>query len=228
MQPVSSTASHIPSIIWGKYFEDIQSLSCLDDVTEYLKDMDRSWMCRRLVEFYIKTSTENPDLKEVFLFEPSLILGDASEYRNSELSETGKLYDAENRARCAVVLPKLGYSDEQIDLLIEKNYSFEKKLAKFKFTAEEMQDPSMVDKQNQAADRTDLAEMAGSFPLIEIMDGLGFGIAERYDVHNTEYIRGLSETYTEDNLDEIKAWLTINTVIGVWDLVDRDTMDRVN
>ena len=211
-----------------KYFEDIQSLNSLDDVTGFLKDMDRSWMCRRFVEFYIKTSAEDPDLKEVLLFEPRLILGGADEYRKDERSEMGKLYDEENRARCAVVLPKLGYTDEQIDRLIEQDYSFEKKLAKHIFTKEEMQDPSTMDKQDQAADRNALAEMAGSFPLIEIMDGLGYGVAERYDVQNTDYVRGLSEIYTEDNLEEIRAWLTMSAVLGVWDLVDKDTMDRVN
>ena len=133
-----------------KYFEDIQSLNSLDDVTGFLKDMDRSWMCRRFVEFYIKTSAEDPDLKEVLLFEPRLILGGADEYRKDERSEMGKLYDEENRARCAVVLPKLGYTDEQIDRLIEQDYSFEKKLAKHIFTKEEMQNPSTMDKQDQA------------------------------------------------------------------------------
>ncbi len=207
------------------YIEDIESISSTDELMDFFCDLDRNPLALapigiRVLDYY---HTEDfPDVNLTLIGAPELSLTDS--YGNSfynELNSTDGLqvYESvENRA--LYMLQQLGYSEKAARGLLRKNLLWEKKI----HTADE--DYEITDIDNNAYLRDDVEEMAGDFPLNDILDSWGFYDTQQI-VMSSGYARELSKLCSDSNLDDMKAFLIVNYCLRSADFLDRETYETM-
>lgn len=208
-----------------KYVDDIQSISTLDEMTAFMKELDRSAISGLLFVYDIWPDRDDPSIYTVEIDPPKLTLEDSTEYGDGQ-TEAGRLLRENAEKSWPVTLAKLGYSDDETEKLIKDSFELESILAEHIIDIASHYTENYEKKSYNPCDMDGLEKMAGSFPIRDIMDGRGFGGSKIYNVTEPDYIGSLSDIYTEDNLEKIKAWLITRAVSHSWTLLDKDTRDK--
>lgn len=209
-----------------KYVDDIKSISTLDEMTSFMKDIDRSAITGLLFTYDVTPDRDDPLTYTVEFNVPELTLKDSAEY-GKEQTDAGKLLK-ETAEKCwPVTLEKLGYSDKEASEIIEESFELESMLAKNMIDVAGYYSADYETKSYNPCDMEGLEKMTGSFPIRSILAGRGLGESKIYNVTEPDYFGSLSDIYTEQNLEKIKSWLITRAVDSSEDMLDKDTRDRI-
>ncbi|MCR5300992.1 MAG: SH3 domain-containing protein [Lachnospiraceae bacterium] len=203
----------------------INSLQSIDDVTDFLCDVERSYGVQGL--FIVENSPSFDDSSRyiVRVKDPYFWLEDANEYRDR--TEYGdRSYDA-YREEMITLLKRLMYSEEEAVKIYEDRIAFETKLAEHAYTMEEQMEPDFYDKCNNVYTPEEAAELSPDIPLLKLIFAGVYDGAKEVCIFNPEYIRSLNDIYTEENLDLIKAYMLTDYVDTAAYLTDREAYETV-
>ena len=209
-----------------KYVDDIESISTLDEITSFMKDIDKTEIAGLPFTYNVTPDRDDPLIYTVELDTPGLTLEDSAEYGDKP-TEAGKILKETAEKTWPVILEKLGYSDKEVSEITEETFKLESMLAKNMITTAGHYAEDYQTKSYNPCDIEELEKMAGSFPIRSILDGRGLGESKIYNVTEPDYLGSLSDIYTEENLEMIKSWLITRACERSKDLLDKDTRDRI-
>ena len=202
------------------FFDKLKSISSLEELNEYMLTDDYFVYGNYLTNVNIGTNTDDSTLYQVDIYSTTLSLLDSAEYQ--ELTEEGKRRNTYNEGAAKYMLGRLGYSEEEIAKLIENQFSFEKKIAASMKTRLEQSDPGFVKESINPVTMEDLKEMSPNYPLPQYMEKFGYSDSKLINVNEPAWLKGLNEVYTEENFDEIMAYVTVQAAVSFITFVDED------
>lgn len=192
------------------FVTSLLSVTTLDEMSQFLLSKDNEKYGTFLLEVDIGTNYEDSDRYEVEIGKPSLILGDAAEYR--ELTPNGERTRAFWDGIASYMLGRFGMSKEEIADTIEKAYAFDEKLSHFQKSVLEQNDPSYLKESINMVTMEEIKELSPDYPLPEYMEKYGWSASELIDVEWPEAVSGLNSLYTKENLEQLKANLLVRNL----------------
>ena len=204
--------------------DGISAVSTLDELTQLLSSDDYNGA--RLFRTCVVLSMNNPGIWITDVRPKTLLLEDSAEYR--ERSETGKLQEEAYTTIISKMLERLGYTSEEASGIVTRSFALEAELADSIMTKAEQYAPDYVQRINNEMGRAEAETICGTFPWLEIMDGLGYAGAQHYKVEQPAYLQKLDDVYREERLEDLKSCLIANTVIGNIVSLDSECYDLVN
>lgn len=202
------------------FFDKLKSISSLEELNEYMLTDDYFVYGNYLTNVNVGTNTDDSTLCQVDIYSTTLSLLDSAEYQ--ELTEEGKRRNTYNEGAAKYMLGRLGYSEEEISKLIENQFSLEKKIAASMKTRLEQSDPGFVKESINPVTMKDLKEMSPNYPLPQYMEKFGYSDSKLINVNEPAWLKGLNEVYTEENFDEIMAYVTVQAAVSFITFVDED------
>ncbi len=205
-----------------KYLSDIQSISSINELTNYQGNTMKNPFCLGLlIPASVGAQLQFPEKSTLNLETPKLSLGDISSY----LEYTSNTLSAKERTDDVVgyFLGRLGYSEKEIKVILKGNYRIETFIARNSnidyFGITEM----FTQAQNN---REEINDLQGDYPLLQILDSRGYTECNNYYV-DYSYLKSLSKIYTEKNLEDIKSFLMVQTIDSVKYLLDLESYKKM-
>ena len=206
--------------------EKIEALESIADYYNYLITTDFSTRSGDIVYGVSDTLLEDSNIKCISVSVTGLLLGDSAEY--SQLTPLGNTMKDVYSNLAEKILVKLGYSEEEALKKIENTFAFETILAPYIYTSVEEQSPDYLEKINNIYTREGLTELAGSFPILEVIETAeGFPAQEQYLVYVPEAVAALDDILTDENLPLLKDWITVTYVLENASNMDRESYEWV-
>ena len=204
-----------------KVIDRISAVSTLDELTQMLGD--REYDGETLFMADVMDNLSAPDTWITDIKPMKLLLEDSAEYR--ERTEVGDLIEAVIREFFSRMLERLGYSPEEADGMLTRTFALEAELADGIMTGTEEMSPDYVQRVNNQMSRAEAETFCSALPWTEILDGLGYAGAQRYQVEQPAYLQKLDEIYREDRLEDLKNALIVKTVCKFLLFLDRESHD---
>lgn len=198
----------------------VSAISSLEEMNAFLADPEASFGVTSLFGCGTMTSFNDASKYATVVAEMSLLLSDPSEYQTR--TEAG---DRKYNAKMTLVktlLSRLGYTEDQAKEMFDRAIESEAKVADVCYSVTDRYSPDFSSRINNIRTPEEVDAMMTAFPLLDIMDGCGFGGAREYMVMNPAYLERLNELYTEDRLDAIKNLMIVKAVVTAADLLDSD------
>ena len=164
----------------------------------------------------------NPDVYIAGLSQPALMLGGAEEYTDERTSR-GDFYYAEAREKSLFVLKRLGYGGEEAAAIFDNAFRADKLMASHLLPYKARREPGYLQSTLNYYTREELAELAGDFPILRLLDSVGMGGGRRVVVPEPAYIAALSGIFAEENVPLFRDWLRRSIAAEVSELLDEET-----
>ena len=210
------------------YIDAITSITTIEEMNAYILDEgNMNIIGQPLIHFYTKPTRDEPEtnvLQAGPISQEMLSLRNTGSYRS--MDSDGITNKEVNSEIAGLVLGLLGWSSEEISLLLRRGYDFEYKLAKTYSSGDEYYSRKGYDENHDMMTQDELQSLAGEYPVKAILEYLNCGNSDVL-VEQKGYISDLGRLYTADNLDEIKAYYVMHTVYTCADLLDIPTKETV-
>ena len=187
-----------------KYFSAIENIGSIEAMSDYLADPEQDPFC------LFMTFNTTLNLKDTSHWIVT-IQGDNFSIlpRIYHSAEEDEKKDARSDFELAVryVLSEAGYSEQDVDRIIEDTYEIENKLLDSAWTDEG------VDESDELLTPMPLEELSAkceNFPLSRIFEAYSMTGGEA-NVEYPDYLRTLDSLYTEENLSKLKAYCLAHT-----------------
>ena len=204
------------------YIEAINAVDSLDSLTELLYS---KYNLLHLLPITVNVDADptDPDIYVAEIDHQMLMLGPASEY--TERTEYGDELYQETHQIAMYMLQAVGYSAEEAETVYANAIAYETKLAVHIPTPLARSDPRYYESKINYFTPEELTALAGDFPITDMLASLGMAGAKRYNVVQPDYITGIQEVFTEENVPLIRDWLIVNTLSNVTRLLDKKTIN---
>lgn len=209
-----------------KYLTYIEEIKTLDDVSAYMLDNDKNPFAFSLVSFEYSYGDAVPGYRSIYFVMPGLVLENYDYYY--ELTEDSYKEKEEKETQIRYLLDRCGYSEKEIDRLIDGCFSFESKMA-YLNVLEDNTDFYTV------YSREEVLEKAGSYPLEELLDHYSITDCDYYS-GEVDYVDEVEKIYTESNVEDIKAFFMVHLALssikyldaGAYDCYMNSQLDRTS
>lgn len=205
-----------------KYIDDIQSISSIDELTEYQASLERNpFNFGLIMPGNVQAQDIHSDKSTLVLKVARYSLGERDNY----LDYTDKTLELKesNDGTVAYLLESLGYDEKSIKETLKGCYAIEKFLATNECMS--LYNRSEVLDQVQT-DRVGLEGYAGGYPLLEILDGRGFSKVDSFNV-DYKLLGKLSSIYDQNHLQDLKSFFTVQMLQLGYPTLDKGTIEKV-
>ena len=202
----------------------IEALNGIDSMEKLLAYLKADDTLLRFLPLVVAVGADfvNPDIYMTQIGTPSLILKDSAEY--TERTQAGEQYYQISQQTGKLMLPKLGYSEEEADAIFENAMAFETLMAAhIKPNATHYASDYIMSILNYYTPET-LTELAGDFPILDMVQAYGFSIGKQFLVTEPDYIASLQTIFTEENVELIRDWLILKSANSMATSLDQETM----
>lgn len=203
--------------------QPVEAVSSIEDLTDYLTDYDTIIRASSMVSYYVDSNPNNSDQYAVYIDPLTLILGDSSYYENMTTADMHQQPIYEMVA--GNILKRLGYSEDQVSDTLEGCFSFEKAMAKYMMSTEELYGSDAVQKTNNLRTIDELDQESGDFPLMQILGAAGMAGSDTYILSEPDWLVALAQYYKEDNLENLRDYLIVMNIIDNLDYLDREVSE---
>ena len=204
-----------------KYFETIEKIQSLDDMTAYLSDPEKDPFCR-FMKLTTSLDVKNTEYWVLDLGEDdfSILPRDYNTSDAEEVEETRLDFDLPVRA----LLAGAGYKEDEIDKIMEESYSLENELLDRAWLEEGENEEDSVFYGYQSFD--DFTSACKNFPLKEMLNAYG---VTKGTLHATYplYMDYLDEVYKTENLSRLKSYALTHTAFQAYTYLDLDMMGTI-
>lgn len=207
-----------------KYISAIESIDTLDKMTNYLCDENGEFFSKDyLIPFGVTSSLdEKEDEYDVSIsstFADSLDTEDNGDLREAYVMETVK-----------EILGKLGYSSSEATKIVKQCWQLETTLSEHTSYIKIMSKNPSVDEIKKQFNHTytadELVELAGNYPMMDILKTYNYDQSQKYIVYEPDYVKAVARLYKEKNLEKIKAYYIVHTILDAMPLLSRDYYDQ--
>ena len=206
------------------WMDAIQAIDSLDALMRYFaSDANRSLTLPFVAA--VAADMLDPDVHVTMIVAPPLMLQDAAEY--TERTEAGELAYEKSRQTGGYMLRRMGLSEEEAAAAFDNAIAFETLLASYIRPQSAQFSPDYLSSILNYYDRDQLAELAGDFPILDMLKAAGNPSAKRFMVHEPAYLAALPTLITEENVPLIRDWLLVKAMIDAGQLLDRETYDGI-
>ncbi len=204
------------------YIKAMNAVDSLNSLTELLYS---KYNLLHLLPITVNVDADptDPDIYVTEIDHQMLMLGPASEY--TERTEYGDELYQETHQIAMYMLQAVGYSAEEAEAVYGNAIAYETKLAAHIPNPLPRSDPRYYESKINYFTPEELAALAGDFPITDMLASLGMAGAKRYNVVQPDYIAGIQEVFTEENVPLIRDWLIVNTLSNVTRLLDEKTIN---
>lgn len=209
------------------YISAIASIDSLDQMTTYLCNEDGSLLSGAyLIPFTVSQSLDpDSEMYEVQLssnFETSM---------EPEADISVSLYQNYVMEMVTDVLKKLGFTSSAAKKTVKQCWQLETALSEHtaykEFTgSNSVTQEEIKDQYHNVYTKKELYEISGNYPLLDILKTYNYDQSDSYVVYEPNYVKFVSRLYKEKNLEKIKAYYTVHTVLRALPLLSRDYYDQ--
>lgn len=205
------------------YIERIEAIKDMDALTEYLTDADDPHFGSVL--FGVGATPDKRDASNytVAIATAGLMLGDADEYRAEELSPSAQRRKSANDVYIVKLLKNAGYDESRAKAMNEALFRVEKHLAQNAMGLKKLHSPEARAELYNVRTKEQLSSEASVFPLVAVIDSLGYGDSREFVLMQPKWLESMNSLYCAENLDDIKSYLIIRTLLSTANLLDRKT-----
>ena len=145
----------------------------------------------------------------------TLFLGIPEEY-TQRTAEGDEIYAA--LQKCVLyLLPRVGFSEQEAQETLDRAMAWETLLA-----SRIQDDPASGEEIQYYYTPEELKELAGSFPMMDILAISGFESGRSYQVNNPAFVAALKDLYTEENVPLIRDWLRVTLANDAISYLDQE------
>ena len=205
----------------------VEALDSIDALTAYLGETPYEEQLYTMWQADMEEDLEDSS-KYVLVVEPgSLLLEDSAEYKN--LTDFGKIKKEALTELAEKMLVKLGYSEDEATAKIVNCMSFETELAEGICTNEEQNKPEYLANINNHYSRKDFIAEQQKLPILTMLEkAKGYPEANDYVIYEPDFVKKLSELYTDDNLAKIKDYMIVHGAVDMAAYLDRECYEWQN
>lgn len=206
------------------YIEAIEKIETLDDLTAYMADVDgMNFINRSFVTIGVDSGISSHDMNLVHVVPNTKFILD-TEYDYYSIGSFAYTYYHMKQDAVANVLGKLGYSAEEAAEMVRNAYWLEFELADELPEADGMHRDSYKKHADNIISREKLEKLQGKFPLTQLLDLAGMSNVEEYLVYETNHVRVLGKLYKDSNLESMKDWYIVHTVLEALPMLDSESL----
>lgn len=206
-----------------KHVEEIQNISSLQELTDYLTDIGKKNVAGiSLLPLSVTRARNEEDAREYTVYitaKAPLTMGEwADGYKDISISQKEKSEDMVQYA-----LAKLGFSDKEIRRILQGCYAFEINLSEHIPTlleGESDREYTNVEKADQVYDLEQLEALAGHYPIAEFLKAAGYEESKTFTVEEPDQVKNVGRLYTDKNLENMKDYLLVQLVLLSADVLD--------
>ncbi|MDO4561619.1 MAG: M13 family metallopeptidase [bacterium] len=205
------------------YLKRIEAIGNMDEMTAYLTDADDPYFGSVL--FGVGVTADNRDATNhtVAISPAGLLLADADEYRAKELSPSAKRRKEANDVFIVKLLQKAGYDKARAEAMNEGLFRIEKAMAAQAMGLKELYSPEAQAALYNVRTKEQLLEASKAFPLAAVIDSLGYGHSREFVLMQPKWLDSLNGLYRPENLEDLKSYLIIRSLLSTANLLDRET-----
>lgn len=203
-----------------KYTDYIEAIDSVDALNEYLiGNNGQNLMQIDLVNLIVKAPALDAEHRYVYVSQITTASLNPAAYTSGE-GTADALDDV--RENTGYVLRRLGYSDKEINDIFKKCFKFEGGLVDH--YVEVSSDYDEKEESIKTSTVEEIQALSGNYPITEILKAHGFENSKLV-VMNPNYIKYIAKQVNEKNLENIKAYLLVNTVQQSKNLLDKEAYD---
>lgn len=208
------------------YISAIESIQSLDQMTQYLCNENEDFLSGAyFVPFTVSTSLDpGSEMYEVAL----LSTFDDSLYSEEQSTDLRQNYIMDI---VSDVLGNLGYTSSEVKKIVKQCWQFEGSLSEHTAYKKLVENASyggddISDQFNNIYTKEELKDLSGNYPLMDILKAYNYDQSDSYIVYEPDYIRSVGKLYKEKNLEKMKSYYIVHTVLFALPLLTRDYYDK--
>lgn len=203
------------------YVEDLMSISSVEEMTKYYSDPGRNLYGTPMVSVSIIPEPLDPFVNMLCIQNVSLLSDEPDDYQEGA-QETAGL--AIKHKTAEYMLKRLGYSESEANDIFDTAKGFERK---FLPGIEAI----MADISGDPTSTLTIAEFEEKYkklPFADIFRSLGYDVdfKGKIMVGYTKIVDSFDENYSDENIEGIKAWTLVNTLLDFTKYCDFETYEE--
>ena len=201
--------------------EKLLAVGSLDELTEYLLSEDNFYWGEFPASVELGRDPADSGLYNVKINPTGLLVyGDPAEYK--EETPNGRRSKEFSDEVFTYMLGRFGIEGEEAEKYLRDSYAFEEQIAASEKTVLEQYSTTAIKESINPVTMEDIKEMSPDFPLGEYMERYGYADSKLINLNEPEWLPALNAMYTEEHLDEFKAYTLRGTVSGLITLIDEE------
>ena len=208
------------------YADEIMAISSIDGLTAFFCDPNRNlFQYGAMIECLVTPDDDDVFTNIVSFCSPVMLsTTDSSFYTDEKDGPMRSIY----RSIAVYMLKRLGYSEEKAAELFSLCLAFEKNFAPAvdEYMERMMRDGELLARYNPMT-LEEMEALYKNIPIAQIYKALGFELKEKVNEYMPSALRMYDSLYTEEHLEELKAWMLVHTVLLFQDYLDRDTFEYI-
>ncbi len=192
------------------YVNVLANMQSLDELTAYISDPEKNVSGDTFCSMEPSLKLADPTHYEIVIYSPALTRGDSADYPKG--SDYGLALEYATDQISLYMMSRLGFTKEQAEKVVANAHKTEALMAPSIPTAEEQNAFDFIEKIQHPMTKDQLRAAQGSYPLVEILDGMGLGDSEVYNLYEPKWLAKMGEIYTPQNFDMLRDYVLYNTV----------------
>ncbi len=207
-------------------FHAVENVQSLEELSNLLASDGAFYNFTGIVVAGATIDAKNSTVYVTGIAPTGLSLGDSAEY--TQMTEQGERFKAANEKFYQALLTHNGIDESTAATMIADAYAFEEQLAPSIYPLETSYRDDYYELTYNIFSREELAALSPDFPLMDILDLSGLKHATRFQVSEPDAVKMLNDLYTEENLEQIKAYLMIDLLETLAAYGDSFSADAAN
>lgn len=206
-----------------KYVDDIAAISTLDDMTDFMTDIDgRNASQQNFVDIQTYAGAIDAEYYRCFIApNTQYALREAKSYIDMDFIEIEDKRLTDRIVR--EILPKLGYDEAYADTVLKNCYKFEGMLVDHTNTNLST-NPEAYEKSYTL---DELNKIAGRYPFEKIYKAYGYTHTDNIRIADKGFLKYMNRIYKKSNLELFKSYYIVHTIVNNIRLLDRDYYDLI-
>ncbi len=206
-----------------KTVDEIKAISTIEQLSAFITNPDKTFFVPEFVGIGNTTKFEDSTVYITSFGMDGFLLGDAAEYKKR--TPVGERHYKACLSITKAMLPRLGYTEEEAEAMLNDTLKLETILASKAYTNAEKHSPDHIKKINNVIPAKKIASLAKSFPITAYIQNNGYGDAKEFLVPQPKPFADLNKVYKQKNLQLLKSYMIVKTAKNYASALDAKAYD---